>query len=252
MTPSNKVKFKNNSQMRFAPIFNAQVEKKLIDTNYYIEGYAARFEPYVLFTEDGVDYYEQFVREGFANCDMTDIIYLYDHQGKVLARQSNGTLIVEVRDDGLFFAADLGKTEAARTLYDEICAGMITKMSWRFAIGDYEYDPETRTFTHYTVKKIYDVTTKDDNTITTSFNVAFIKIENGKEITYNFDNKVRTYITDFYLPQFKYIIELKAKNKFYRDDLKSGKIEAKNNACIDYCNKNTFAGASPVSVQVVS
>lgn len=157
MTPSNKVKFKNNSQMRFAPIFNAQVEKKLIDTNYYIEGYAARFEPYVLFTEDGVDYYEQFVREGFANCDMTDIIYLYDHQGKVLARQSNGTLIVEVRDDGLFFAADLGKTEAARTLYDEICAGMITKMSWRFALGDYEYDPETRTFTHYTVTKIYDV-----------------------------------------------------------------------------------------------
>ena len=157
MTPSNKVKFKNNSQMRFAPIFNAQVEKKLIDTNYYIEGYAARFEPYVFFTEDGVDYYEQFVREGFANCDMTDIIYLYDHQGKVLARQSNGTLIVEVRDDGLFFAADLGKTEAARTLYDEICAGMITKMSWRFALGDYEYDPETRTFTHYTVTKIYDV-----------------------------------------------------------------------------------------------
>ena len=67
-----------------------------------------------------------------------------------------------------------------------------------------------------------------------------IKIENGKEITYNFDNKVRTYITDFYLPQFKYIIELKAKNKFYRDDLKSGKIEAKNNACIDYCNKHNL------------
>lgn len=157
MTPNNKVKFKNNSQMRFAPIFNAQVEKKLIDTNYYIEGYAARFEPYVLFTEGGIDYYEQFVRDGFTNCDMTDIIYLYDHQGKVLARVSNGTLIVEVRDDGLFFAADLGKTEAARTLYDEICAGMITKMSWRFALGDYDYDPETHTFTHYTVKKIYDV-----------------------------------------------------------------------------------------------
>ena len=157
MTPSNKVKFKNNSQVRFAPIFCAQTEKKLIDTNYYIEGYAARFEPYVLFTEDGVDYYEQFLREGFANCDMTDIIYLYDHQGKVLARVSNGTLIVEVRDDGLFFAADLGKTEAARTLYDEICAGMITKMSWRFALGDYYYDPETHTFTHYTIKKIYDV-----------------------------------------------------------------------------------------------
>ena len=157
MTPNNKIKLKNNSQMRFMPHFITPTDKKLIDTNYYVEGYAARFEPYVLFTEDGVDYYEQFDRSCFANCDMTDIIYLYDHQGKVLARTSNGTLIIDVRDDGLFFAADLGKTEAARTLYDEVCAGMITKMSWRFALGDYDYDPETHTFTHYTIKKIYDV-----------------------------------------------------------------------------------------------
>lgn len=67
-----------------------------------------------------------------------------------------------------------------------------------------------------------------------------IVIENGKEITYEFDNKVRTYITDFYLPQFKYIIELKAKNKFYRDDLKSGKIDAKNYAAIEYCKNNNL------------
>ena len=40
------------------------------------------------------------------------------------------------------------------------------------------------TITYYDVKKIYDVTTKDDNTITTSFNVAFIKIENGKYTLY--------------------------------------------------------------------
>jgi HK97 family phage prohead protease len=139
------------------PIFGVNSENKLIDTNYYIEGYAARYEPYVLFNDGENDYYEQFDRSCFANCDITDVIYLYDHAGKVLARISNKTLIVEPRDEGLFFAADLGKTEAARTLYDEICAGMITKMSWRFAVGDYDYDPKTRTFTHRTVKKIYDV-----------------------------------------------------------------------------------------------
>ena len=139
------------------PIFGAGSGQKLIDTNYYIEGYAARYEPYVLFNDGENDYYEQFDRSCFANCDITDVIYLYDHAGKVLARISNKTLIVEPRDEGLFFAADLGKTEAARTLYDEICAGMITKMSWRFALGDYDYDPKTRTFTHRTVKKIYDV-----------------------------------------------------------------------------------------------
>ena len=157
MTPNNKVKFKNNSQMRYMPIFGVNSENKLIDTNYYIEGYAARYEPYVLFNDGEYDYYEQFDRSCFANCDMTDVIFLYDHAGKVLARLSNDTLIVEPRDEGLFFAADLGKTEAARTLYDEICAGMVTKMSWRFAIGDYDFNPKTRTFTHHTVKKIYDV-----------------------------------------------------------------------------------------------
>lgn len=157
MTPNSKTKFKNNSQMRYMPIFGVNSENKLIDTNYYIEGYAARYEPYVLFNDGEYDYYEQFDRSCFANCDMTDVIFLYDHAGKVLARLSNDTLIVEPRDEGLFFAADLGKTEAARTLYDEICAGMVTKMSWRFAIGDYDFNPKTRTFTHHTVKKIYDV-----------------------------------------------------------------------------------------------
>lgn len=157
MTPNSKTKFKNNSQMRYMPIFGVNSENKLIDTNYYIEGYAARYEPYVLFNDGEYDYYEQFDRSCFANCDMTDVIFLYDHAGKVLARLSNGTLIVEPRDEGLFFAADLGKTEAARTLYDEICAGMVTKMSWRFVIGDYDFNPKTRTFTHHTVKKIYDV-----------------------------------------------------------------------------------------------
>ena len=157
MTPNSKTKFKNNSQMRYMPIFGVNSENKLIDTNYYIDGYAARYEPYVLFNDGEYDYYEQFDRSCFANCDITDVIFLYDHAGKVLARLSNDTLIVEPRDEGLFFAADLGKTEAARTLYDEICAGMVTKMSWRFAIGDYDFNPKTRTFTHHTVKKIYDV-----------------------------------------------------------------------------------------------
>lgn len=157
MTPNNKTKFKSNSQTRYMPTFDINSEVKLINSNYYIEGYAARYEPYVLFNDGKDDYYERFDQNCFAGCDMSDVIYLYDHAGKVLARKSNCTLIVEPRDDGLFFAADLGKTEAARTLYDEICAKMITKMSWRFAVGDYDYDPLTRTFTHHTVKKIYDV-----------------------------------------------------------------------------------------------
>jgi HK97 family phage prohead protease len=74
-----------------------------------------------------------------------------------MARQSNGSLIVEPDETGLFTAADLGRTESARRLYEEISAGMITKMSWGFFLGDYYYDRDTRTIVHRTVKKVFDV-----------------------------------------------------------------------------------------------
>jgi HK97 family phage prohead protease len=74
-----------------------------------------------------------------------------------MARLSNGSLIVEPDEVGLFTAADLGRTESARRLYEEISTGMVTKMSWGFSLGDYTYDVESRTIIHRAVKKIYDV-----------------------------------------------------------------------------------------------
>lgn len=65
-----------------------------------------------------------------------------------------------------------------------------------------------------------------------------IKVMNGYEIPYIFDNKQRTYISDFFLPEYKIVLELKGNNLFYRKDLKSGKLEAKNNAAKQFCNDN--------------
>ena len=159
MTPNDKTKFKEAAQTRALTVLNAHTEtSKRIDTEHYVEGMAARYEPYVLYHDlDGQPVYERFERGCFDNCDMTDIIMQYDHAGKVMARTSNGSLIVEVTEDGLFVAADLGRTEAARDLYADIKAGMVTKMSWRFRTGTYYYDQETRTIVHKTIKKIYDV-----------------------------------------------------------------------------------------------
>lgn len=67
-----------------------------------------------------------------------------------------------------------------------------------------------------------------------------IKVKNGLEIPYVFNNKKRTYISDYFLPDYKIIVELKGKNKFYRDDLKSGKIKAKNDAASNFCKKNNL------------
>ena len=158
MTPSEKTKFKDQAQARAITVLSSNPAKKRIDSDFYVEGFAARYEPYELYRDfDGEPVYERFERGCFDNCDMGDIIMQYDHAGKVMARTSNGSLLVEVTDDGLFVAADLGRTEAARDLYADIAAGMVTKMSWRFAVGDYYYDQESRTIVHKTVRKIYDV-----------------------------------------------------------------------------------------------
>lgn len=157
MTPETKTKLKNERQIRALQIFSPTPEQKRIDSNYYVEGYAARYEPYILYELEDGPIFERFERGCFDGCDMSDIIFQLNHCGTVMARQSNSSLIVEADEVGLFTAADLGRTEAARRLYEEISTGMITKMSWGFIVGEYHYEPETRTIVHTKVKKIFDV-----------------------------------------------------------------------------------------------
>ncbi len=160
MTPDNKTKFKEAAQTRSLSVLSSIQERaaQRIESDHYVEGYAARYEPYVLYYDyDGQPVYERFEPGCFDDCDMSDIIMQYDHGGKVMARNGNGSLLVEVDDQGLFVAADLSRTEAARDLYTDIKEGMVTKMSWRFRTGNYYFDQDTRTIVHVTVKKIFDV-----------------------------------------------------------------------------------------------
>lgn len=133
--------------------------KKRFDTEYYVEGYASTFnDPYVLFEDwDGNEYREIISPDAFKDADMSDVIMQYDHEGKVLARMSNGTLIVEPDAHGLFVAADLSGSQAARDLYEEISNGLVTRMSWAFSVGADEYDRDSKTTTITRVKKVYDV-----------------------------------------------------------------------------------------------
>lgn len=159
-TPPNNEKFKSQAQVRTLQMTLGT--SKQIDTERYVEGYAARYEPYLLYDDgDWGRTFEQFDPNCFAETDMSDVILQYDHQGRVYARTTNGTLIVRADGDGLFMAADLDRTAGARELYEDIAAGMITKMSWRFTPGDY-YVERTEgskdvTIVHTRVKKIYDV-----------------------------------------------------------------------------------------------
>ena len=116
--------------------------KKRFDTEYYVEGYASTFnDPYVLFEDfDGTKYIEVISPDAFREADMSDVILQFDHAGRVYARMSNGTLIVEPDEHGLFIAADLSRSQGARDLFEEIKAGLITRMSWAFTVAADEYD----------------------------------------------------------------------------------------------------------------
>ncbi len=132
--------------------------EKRIDSDYYVEGFATTFnKPYLLYELDGVKYYEEIDRHALDEADLSDVIMQYDHQGKVLARLSNGTLGLEPTEKGLFIYADLSKSQAAKELYEEIKNGLVTKMSWAFTVAEDEYDRETRTRTITKIKKVYDV-----------------------------------------------------------------------------------------------
>lgn len=71
--------------MRSIPFqMNPVTENKRIDTQYYVEGYATTFEPYVLYRDyEGNDVYELIERSSLDNADMSDIIFQFDHGGMV-------------------------------------------------------------------------------------------------------------------------------------------------------------------------
>jgi len=162
MTPNDKIKFKDQAQCRAITLTPVTEGEKRFDTKKYVEGYAARYETYLLY-DDGEcgKTYERFEPGCFDNTDMSDVIMQFDHAGRVFARITNDTLVVEANENGLFMAADLDKTELARGLYEDIDAGMITKMSWRFKVGKYyvlrEEGSRDRTIVHTEIPKIYDV-----------------------------------------------------------------------------------------------
>lgn len=139
-----------------------------------VTGYATRFnEPYELYrVAYGGEVYivrEQVDRDAFTDCDMDDVIMQYDHEGRVFARTSNGTLEVAPDSVGLRIHAQLGGTELGREVYDEIEGGYTTKMSFGFRVSQdkrektEERDEDTgvttitvlRTITR--ISKLYDV-----------------------------------------------------------------------------------------------
>ena len=130
-----------------------------------VRGYASTFNhPYTLYEYDGIKVQEQVDSKAFDEADMSDVIFQYNHEGRVFARQSNNTLTVMPDDVGLAIEASLGGTEIGRNLYEEIKGGYTTKMSYGFRVDEDDWKEirnddgtiiQLRTITK--VGKVYDV-----------------------------------------------------------------------------------------------
>lgn len=130
-----------------------------------VQGYASVFNhPYTLWEDDEFVVQEQVDPRAFENADMSDVIFQYNHEGRVFARVKNGTLNVAADEKGLAIEADLGGTEIGQQLYEEIRGGYTTQMSYGYTVNDSMWEEssledgrtlELRTIT--SVGKVFDV-----------------------------------------------------------------------------------------------
>lgn len=96
-------------------------------------------EPYLLwsYSEPGYlyEFWEQVDREAFKDTDVSDVIFQYNHEGRVFARTANGTMELFEDEIGAGVEADLGGTEIGRQLWEEIDGKYTSKMSFGFTIA---------------------------------------------------------------------------------------------------------------------
>lgn len=158
----NKPTRKDREFRKFAEFNIRALENNDGENDLYVEGYAATFDqPTVLMEYDGVEYKEQIDDKAFDEADMSDVIFNYNHGGKVMARTRNKTLQLTVDEKGLYVRAKLDGTDEGRKLYEEINGGYIDRMSFAFTVAEESYDRDNHTRTIRKVKKLYDVSAVD-------------------------------------------------------------------------------------------
>ena len=136
------------------------IEKRDADDKaLFFAGYASTFEPYLLFTDGDMEFYEEIDRNAFANTDMTDVVFLRDHTGSVLARTKNGAIELSVDAHGLYTVTDLSRTERAREMAEDIVAGNYSQMSFSFIVGDDTYIENGNRITRHinSITKLFDI-----------------------------------------------------------------------------------------------
>ena len=133
------------------------------DERMIVEGYATTFDqPYRLYEDDNMVVNEQVDARAFDGAQLSDVIFQYNHTGRVLARTRNNTLEITPDEKGLFIRADLSGTEEGRKLYEEIKGGYTDRMSFGFTVAEDRTDktgedPRTYLRTITKIGRLFDV-----------------------------------------------------------------------------------------------
>ena len=133
------------------------------DDGMIVEGYATTFDqPYRLYEDDGLVINEQVDARAFDGAQLGDVIFQYNHTGRVFARTRNNTLEITPDEKGLFIRADLSGTEEGRKLYEEIKGGYTDRMSFGFTVAEDRTDktaddPRTYLRTITKIGRLFDV-----------------------------------------------------------------------------------------------
>ena len=131
------------------------------DSEFIVRGYASTFEPYLMFEDDGIQYFERIAPTAFEDADMSDVVFLRDHTGRVLARTKNGALNLTTDTHGLLSVTDLGLTTASKEMFEDIRTGNYSQMSFSFVVarGGEHFEEEARKVTRVIdrIEKLYDV-----------------------------------------------------------------------------------------------
>jgi len=162
MTMPEKMKKRLKQNRDYRNFANFEIRTEEEGDELYVEGKACSFDdPTVLYSFNGVDYKEQIDSRAFEEAEMEDVIFNYNHGGKVVARTRNETLELNVKEDGLYVKARLDGTEEGRKLYEEIQGGYVDRMSFAFSVQEDSYDTEEHLRTVRKIKRLYDVSAVD-------------------------------------------------------------------------------------------
>lgn len=155
-----------NREYRAMPIMAKAEDSK----EYNVQGYASTFnEPYLLFEDGDERFYEQIDSRAFDNADMTDVLFQYNHKGRVFARTKmkqgkEPTLTLTVDEHGLLVNADLSTTTESRSIFEDIDSGLIYQMSFAFIVAEdtvEKLDDDSYLRTIKSFRKIFDVSCVD-------------------------------------------------------------------------------------------